>query len=269
MTEENDLKEIEDALRTRRLDVKRVADTFNVSQGTGIMAHKANIDPRTILDELDDDAEARRRQIAGFASGVKHVLLEPSRSSADEWDFITSAGRLAPAMQVSTFALGVHAASGESPWTIDFVDDLEVAYIIKLDRGLRVLTKAQVEHWGVSDDRITAGARSLLFHKTRDLGFKSLESFTAVRRLHAGDGHDAARCFVVADAFYSDIGPDFRFTIPSPDHFLCVFESTDDSLDELHRATEAVYSEAAYPLSRTLFRFESSKPVAVRGASND
>lgn len=269
MIDTSALSEIEDALRERRLDVERVEDTFNVSQGSGIMAHKAHIDPRPLLEQLSDAAPARRRQIAGYASGIKHVLLEPKRSSAGEWDFVESAGGLIPGIHVSTFTTGVDAASGSPAWTLDFEEDLQIAYIIKLDRGLRVLTTAQVDRWGVSADRITSASRSLLFHKTRNLNFEPFAAFDDVRRLQAGDGHDAARCLVVGDAFYSDIDDAFRFALPSPDHFLCVFDSTPTALKQLKRATTEVYNDVDYPLSKRLFRFETGTPVPLDEAPHD
>ncbi len=269
MSNQSALPELEDALRKRRLDVERVEDTFNVSQGTGIMAHKAHIDPRPFLDELCDTPLERRRQIEAYVSGIKYVLLEPSRSSADEWDFVESAGRLVPELQSSTFGAGVRASADENAWTIDFVDDLEIAYIIKLDRGMRVLTAPQVERWDVSPDRITSASRSLLFHKTRNLDFKPFTAFDDVRRLHSGDGHDATRCLVIADAFYSDISPQFRFSLPSPDHFLCVFDSDPSSLQQLRQATQRVYKKADYPLSSRLFRYQTGTPVPLQEDPHD
>ena len=263
------LRQIEDALRNLRLDVESVEDTFNVQQGTGIMAHRAHLDPRPLLAALSDDPHRRRRQIAGFANGVKHVLLEPVRSSADEWDFVESAGRLVPSLQVSTFAEGVRQAADDSPWTVPFVDDLVFAYFIQLDRGLRALTTSQVERWGVSDDRITSAGRSLLFHKTRNLDFEPFKSYAGVERLHAGDDLDAARCLVVADVFYSDLGPDFCFAIPSTSHFLAVQRATSDNRARLQRAADEVYQDAHIPLSTRLFRFDTGKPIPLENEAHD
>ena len=255
------MDEIEAALTARRLNVERVEDTFNVSKGKGISAHKAHVDPRPLIEELPDDGDKRRRSIAGFARGVQHVLLEPSRSSAGEWDFVESAGGLMPSVEVPAFGLGVEAAAGKPAWLKDFPGDLVVSYFIKLDRGLRVLTEPQVDRWGVSSDRITAGARSILFHNTRNLDFQPVDDSEPVHRLRAGDGYDAARCFVVADAFYSDIDDGFRFAMPSPDHFLCVFDDTEEALGQLSQAARSVYEESDEPLTTQLYRFETSKPV--------
>lgn len=261
MADDSHISEIADALKARRLDVEPVDDGLEVSQGTGIMAHDTRLDPEDFARRLPDDDRARRRQIAGFARGVKHVLLEPSRSDAHEADFVDSAGGLVPTIEIPTFADGVAAAAGEPAWTLDFPDDLIVAYLIELDRGLRVLTAPQVERWGVAEDRITSGARSKLFHETRDLDFQPFRDSQSVHRLHAGDGYDAARCFVVADAFYTEIDDGFRFAMPSPQHFLCVFDDRDQTVKELATAARTTYHEVDAPLSTSVFRFDVSEPV--------
>lgn len=269
MTQTDFLAQLDDALRSVRLEVERVQDTFNVSQGTGIMAHNAHIDPRPLLERLSDDDALRRRQIAAYASGVKHVLLEPSRSKASQWDFVESAGGLIPGVHTTTFELGAEAAADQPPWSVDLIDDLRIVYFIKLDRGIRVLTTSQVERWDVSDDRITSAARSMLFHETRNLDFQPFDDSARVERLHRGDGHDAARFLVVADAFYSEIGAGFRFSIPSPDHLLCIRSADDEAVAELQQKTTEVYDEVDYPLCDRVFRFDSGTPVPIEESSDD
>lgn len=265
MSTEVFLEELDRALREERLDVERVEDTFNVRLGTGIMAQRAHIDPQSLFEELadlgDKDQTLRRRQIAGFASGVKHVLLEPARSPGRQWDFIRSAGGLLPTIEVTSFTEGVRQAAGESAWTRDFFDDLRLAYIIRLTRGLRVLTEPQMNDWGVSADRVTAAARSLLFHRTRDLRPQKFESFSKVYRLQGGDGHDAARCLVIADAFFTEIDDSFRFTIPTPNHLLFTYHDDPASISELRTATDEVLSENTHILTGQIFRVQSGKPM--------
>ncbi len=261
MMDEATLNQIDEALRERNLSVVRVEDTFNVSQGEGIMAQKAHLDPKPFMAQLSENDGTRRREIAGYVRGVKHVLLEPRHSKAGEWNFVGTVGRLMPALEVSTFADGVDAVSEEPAWTLDFCGDLRWVYLIHLDRGIRVLTAPQVERWGVTEDRITAGARSLLFHKTRNITPRKIENREYVHRLHGGDGHDAARALVVADAYYTDIDSGFRFALPSPDHFIFVRNADEESLQELRAVTDEILSETGSPLSGDIFRFETGKPV--------
>ncbi len=258
------LDELQTTLNARKLNVERVNQTFNTSQGKGVMA---NIDPSALAGVMPDDEAARSRHLQAYAAGVKHVLLEHSRSTADQWSFVDTAGRLLPVIMPSPYLLGVEAAAGHPPWTQPFVDDLHFAYLIRLDRGLRVLTTNQTQRWGVSDDRISSAARSLLFHRTRDLSFQPLEDSLPVHRLKGGDGHDAARCQVVADAFYTRVDSDFRFALPSPNHFLCVFQSS--STPSLQKACDSVYVSADIPLTSRLFRFETGTPTPIEESDHE
>ena len=257
------LYEISEALAAQRLGVERVEDTFNVSQGTGISAHKAHIDPLPFVESLSAAADSRRRQIHGFASGIKHVLLEPKRSRANQWSFVDSAGRLVPTVQSRDFVSGVGQAAESPAWALPFVDDLFFVYLLELDMGLRVVTEDQVEFWGVSQDRITSAARSLLYHKSRNLKFKPFDDDPLVHRMKAGDGLDAARCLVVGDLFYTEIGDGFRFSLPSPDHFLCTFDAAPESIQALQKKTNAVCEDQDYYLTNQIFRFDVGKPVPV------
>lgn len=258
-----------DQLQNYRLDVSRVADTLNVSHGTGLMSHKANLDLTTLFKRLENTPEAQQnRLIAGYASGVLHVLLEPARSRARDWTFIESTGGITPNIEVDTFALGAEAASGEPAFVLPLSDapdnDLVIAYIIHLNRGLRVLSIPQKTDWAVSQDRITSAARSLLFHKTREAKPKPFDpEFPAVMAIETGDGYDAARCLVFADAFYHDVTPACRFAMPTQNAFLFTLTCTPDDLEQLQQATQKAFSEATYPLSTQLYQFVSSKPVPI------
>ncbi|MFU8802724.1 MAG: hypothetical protein ACNA8W_02845 [Bradymonadaceae bacterium] len=259
---EQTLAALADDLRSRRVDVQPVGQTLNVAQGQGLMAHKANIDPVALVERLEaTPAAGHRRLIAGFASGVKHVLMEPSRSRAADWTFVESTGGLVPNLEVDTFILGAEAASGESPWVLPFADDIVVAYLIELDRGLRVLTASQTKRWGVTRDRITSAARSILFHKTRTATPEPHEDFQLVQVIQVGDEYDAVRALVIADAFYSDIDESFRFSLPAQDLFYFVPSDSPDHLQALRQATDQTFTAATYPLSSRLFRFELGRPT--------
>ena len=266
---DNILSELEDAFNKQRLESDRVEETFNIRRSQAGSTRKAHVDPKPLVDNLPDDDRARRRRLLGYARGIKHVLMEPERSDADSWGFVESAGGLLPSIEIPTFVDGVEAAADKPAWTVDFPGDVVVCYFIQLDRGLRVLTEAQVEQWGVSDDRITAGARSILFHKTRNLDFVTFDDFDGVHRLRAGDGYDASRCFVVSDVFYSELDQGFRFALPSPDHFLCVFDDSPEMIDELSRAAISTYREADIPLTPHLFEFDVSSPVISKELSDE
>jgi hypothetical protein len=262
MTSETYLERLSDKLAGRNVSVEETAGTLNVAVGRGITASKANIDPTDLFERLEGLDEAEQdRLIAGYASGVKHVLLEPKRSDAAEWEYEKTAGRLMPSVEVHTFTLGAAAASGDEAWTKEYHEDLILAYLVELDLGMRVLTESQVERWGVTSDRVTAAGRSLLFHKSRNMKSKKLDDYPVVERFSVGDEYDATRGLVVADVFFSEFGDDFRFATPTKDDFLFVRDGDGASIEALCAATDARFDDADYPISRSIYTFELGKPV--------
>lgn len=265
-------------LQNFRLHVERIADTLNVSHGEGLMAHKANLDLTSLFEHLQNtptgpDQQAQQdRLIAGYASGVLHVLLEPARSRARDWTFIESTGGITPNIEVNTFALGAEAASGEPAFVLPLNDapdnDLVIAYIIHLNRGLRVLSIPQKSDWAVSQDRITSAARSLLYHKTRETRPRPYDDkFPSVMALETGDGYDAARALVFADAFYHDVTDATRFALPSQNTFLFTHTNTPEARAQLEQATAHAFAQADYPLSPQIFQFTSGKPTPAGSPS--
>jgi hypothetical protein len=253
---------LEARLADRRLEVDRVENTLNVKAGSGITAAKTNIDPAPLWAVLEDsDPSGHERLIEGYVSGVKHVLLEPKRSKASQWDYVQSAGRLLPNVEVHTFLLGAEAAAGEPPWTLDFHEDLVIAYLVDLDMGMRVLTESQVERWSASSERITAASRSMLFHKSRNLTPELLGDFEGVEKINAGDSYDAMRSIVVADVFFSEFDDSYRFSMPTQHALLFVRGHDDEQLEQLRAATDAHFDNATYPLSRSIYGFEVGRPV--------
>lgn len=258
------MQSLEAKLEAMRVDVSRTDDGLEAQAGQGITAASARIDPASLFDRLDEVDEAgAERLIAGYASGVKQVLLEPKRSDAAEWDFEESAGRLISTIEVDTFRLGAAAAAGEDPWTAGFFEDLVVAYMIDLDVGMRVLTQAQFDRWAVTTDRVRAAARSMLYHKSRNAKPAPVEEFEGVEELRVGDGFDAMRAIVVRDLFFSEFDDDYRFAIPTQDAFLFVRGDAEDQVDALREAADARYDEADYPLTRSIYGFEVGKPTLV------
>ena len=242
-----------DKLRELRLEVQQVGQTLNVSQGAGLTAHKANIDPQP---QAPRDPE---RWAAGYAHGVKCVLLEPVRSRARQWSFVESAGSVLPTVEATSFVDGVRDAGGEEPWYEPLPDDLVFAWTMRLDHGMRVVTQRQFEDWGVSRDRVVAAARSLLFHQTREASWLSGDWTEDVRAIRVGDGHDAARILVVEDVFYSDVDASWRFAFPEPDLLLAV--DTPDSIHALRAVARRRYEAAPYPLSPSVWRMERGRPI--------
>lgn len=250
------LTPIADKLRALRLEVEEVGGTLNVVQGSGLMAHRVNVDPSP---PRDLDESELRRWAAGYANAVKTVLLEPVRSKARHWSFVESTGSILPTIEARSFVEGVRDATGEDAWYEELPDDLVLAWTMRLDRGMRVVTRPQFEDWGVSRDRVVAAARSLLFHNTRESRWVEGDWPEPVRAIRVGDGYDAARILVVEDVFFSDVDKNWRFAMPEQDLLLAV--ASPDAADVLRSTAQARFEEAAYPLSPAVWRIQSGRPL--------
>lgn len=259
------IQKVISSLESRKLDVSEVAGSLNLSKGRGPMAVKTNIDPGGFLQKLEEkglDELGVDRACAGFASGVNTVMLEPKRSKAREWSFEKSAGRIFPRVETWSYVDGVQAATGGDPAFYEpFVEDLVLAYIVRLDMGLRPLTRGQFDDWSATRDRVTSAGRSMLFHETRNVNWKDADGYPGVQQLNRGDGLDAGRCTVFADAFFTKVDDDFRLSIPDPHHMFFVENSEPASIAALKEATIATWRDSDYPLTTTVFSIESGRPV--------
>lgn len=253
-------------LEAARVEVSRVADTLNVKYGQGLIAHKANLALDGLMARLaDTPPEARDRLIAGFVSGVCAVLAEPLNSKAAGWEFRQAAARMMLNVEVDTFALGAEAA-GERPWVMALEGDLVMVVVLQLDRGLRVVSQAQVEAWGTTRDRLAVAARSMLFHRTREVAQREpVEGYPGVQRVKVGDGWDAARCVVIPDLFFSEIDEaKYRFIMPHQDVLYFTEEDgTGAPTASLSALAAAEYSAAKYPISDALFKLVRHTPTRV------
>jgi hypothetical protein len=263
MSQDSLVKKLEDALVARKIDVNNVAGTFNVKQGTGPLAVKANIDPGPFVEKLAEaPPEQQDRLAAGWASGVKTVLLEPKRSKASGWTFEQTAGRIFPSMEVWSYVDGVRAATdGDDPFVVEFPPDLVIAYKVRLDMGIRPLTMSQFDGWSATRDRVTSAGRSMLFHETRNVPWREVDDFEGVFKLSRGDGFDAARALVFEDAFFGEVDKKYRFALPTSDLFYFVKSDDAASIAQLKEATIAAWSDADYPLSTLVFSFVQGRPT--------
>jgi len=261
---ENLEQTLEESLREERLEVETVGGTLNLSRGSGAMEAKANVDPRPFLEEIDGlEKPDRRRRLAGYVRGIRHVLLEPADSDADQWAFKTAAGTLAMSLEVDSFVDGVEAAAGSPAWFDELDRDLVYVYLLELDMGMRIVTRDQFDRWEASRDRVVEGARSMLYHKAQTESPVELSDHPAVEQLRVGDGFDAARCLVLDDLLWGELDASSRLAMPTPDDLYFVREGTDEHVEALRRATRTRFERADYPLSQAIFRFERGEPVRM------
>ena len=240
---------------------ERVADSVNLVRGEGPTAHRVNVDLGTFQDALpDEDVEIAIRR---YADGIVAVMMEPGRSIAASWDFARTVARVSPRIVPRAFLSGAAAAlGGDQAFSVPFHDELSMVVIVELDRGSRILTRSQVNAWGATDDRVVAAARSLLFHRTHDARWAQ-RGDGPVYELSTVDDERAVCSTVFADVFYSELKPSARFGIPARDTLLFVLEDTSDNLEALKVEVDRALRHADFPLTRSLFGFESGLPIPV------
>lgn len=254
------IERVERRLEGARLDVERAGDTLNIRRGSGSNASKVNVDPVPFVESDDANSE---RGLAGYVSGIKHVLLEPPESDASDWSFTRAAGRLAAALEARSFIEGVRAAAGSPAWAVPLDEELVFVFLLELDTGIRVLTRRQFEEWTETSDRVVQAARSMLYHKARRSSAESLDGFDQVEQLRVGDGYDAARSLVLDDLFFGEFDESSRLGMPTRDDLFFVRDGTRDGVSELEEAIRNRHDAADYPLTTKLYRLERGEPVAV------
>ncbi len=251
-----------DALKEQNLDVQPLPNgTLQATSGRGPSKRTTPLDLSALERFVVDHPDAgHKRAAAGFAAGVAAVHDEPVRSKADQWGFVECAGRLSPSLQYQTFEHGHVAACGHRPWLLDFSDDLRVAYSIELDRGRRTLTRPQYEGWNVTEDRITAASRSLLFYKTaQDAMHGKFEPHppSGGQFYSLADGYDAARALIIQDLDYQRARRGIIFAVPHQD-ILLLRNTTDDNqaLAQFTQAVQEAFDASQYPLTTQLYTYD-------------
>lgn len=262
---ETHIEAITAALRSKKVTIDRIGDTLNARMGMGRMATKANLDLEPILSKLEDaDATTHAHHIAAFTSGALAVLSEPAYSRAHEWTYEQTAGRMMLNIEGVAFVLGVSAAAADEPWFEPLDDELIVVTYIELDRGYRVVTRAQLDAWGATSDRIFSAGRSMLYHKSREVRLVALDGSPQVTKVSRGDGYDSARALVLPEVFYIEIDePRFRFAIPNQDTLLYIQGEDEAALEALEVAAAAEFHRADYPLSSSVYSLEPGRPPRV------
>jgi hypothetical protein len=194
---------------------------------------------------------------SGFAAGAALARSEPAGHAARGWSFVEAAGRLVPSIQAPSWALGYASVRGEAPWRVPLVEGLEVGYLIELDFGVCALTEAQMRAWGVTADRVTSAARSLLFHKTWAAA-PVKEQFWEVYA-HP-DGHNAARALILADIDYARARAGILFALPEPGALMVIDRGRPpEARARFAQRARQRHKEAAQPLSAEIYTLEGER----------
>jgi len=265
VTDQNWQSELRARLEQAGLQVEsRASDEWQVSRGGDPFKATARLDPEALTDSIiDAPSDDRPAFTAAVVRGVLEVLYEPDDSDGDQWTFDRAAGSILPTLERPGFLAGASDAADGEVWSDEFEDDLSITYRLLLDDGKRVLTADQVDDWGVSPDRVSSAARSLLFHRSRDTSPRHVDDTESVETLDIDDGHDAARLIVLEDLMFGEFDDSSRIAVPTPDTLLFIRRGDEASIDELKRVVRQRFEASGEPLTRRLFQFRTSQPQAV------
>lgn len=251
-----------EALEAKKVTVEPIADSLNLKLGRGLRAKKANIDVQPFVASLPnrDDIETH---LKAYIEGVYRALEEPTNHRSKTWSYEQSAGLMMPELQHITFAEGFEAVNSTPPWFQQLDDTIMLTTAMVIDQGIKTVSKAQVDQWGATDDRMYSAARSMLFHKTRDYT-DDIKNQDHVYSMRVGDGFDASRCMVIADILFTELNEfTMAFGLPHQDILYYVTERQDDKLSALRQATQQAYDDAKYPLSTHLYKLEKGRPARL------
>ncbi len=244
------------ALETFRLVVDTVDDGVRVTHGKGPRARRAVIAPGAMQG-------AGKADCVAYAAGIKAALARPLLTAVADWEFTEVAGRLVPTVERAQFREGFLDGGGGEPWEQAFAgagSELRVHYYVELDQGHQLLTAAQVQAWGVTDDRVTSAARSLLYHKT--MQGEPDKHDTGADWYHLGDGYDAARALALPDLDYPRARKGVVCGAPTPYDLLVIdLEGLDRAA--FRNAVGAMFRASDHPLSDQLYVWRDAQTFEV------
>lgn len=256
--------QLTEALERHKINVKdQQANTLLLVQGTGVRAQEVQVALKPLHDALAGVDSARHAdKLDAYAEGLKAGLVAPLRPEVmAQWTYEQLAGKMFLAAHDKLWALGVEAVTGHQPWQLPLDETTALTVMLELERGQRALTQDLVERWQVTQDRIYSAARSMLFHRTRDLRPKANWSgHQGVFSISNKDGFDAARATVLCDVLFTELD-EFKvlFALPTPDLLLFVEDRSPEHQQRLQAAARQAFTESASPLSDALYHISRNR----------
>lgn len=231
--------------------------------GSGLQRRSARLETGPVLTALTA-MTPRAATAAGhaWARGVAGVLCEPARSRGAEMSWRDATSRVLPRLELPMFDVGVRDAGGDAPFAGAGLGPFVVRYVLELDVGQRVVTKAQVDSWGVHPERVEKAAVSLLFHRTRFGDLAPTADHADVDAFDVGDGLDAARLTILDAWDYPRCRAGARVAAPTPGTLLVSRSLTEPDADAFAALVAARHADADEPLSDAVLRFVDGTLVA-------
>ncbi len=250
------LEALEALLETHAFQLERSAEGAALVEGEGVY----------VVLPLAEMADAHKESgvdvvswASSFVEGVAAVL---DASPADEeLTFAEAAAVLVPRLEGAGFSAGVRAAGGERVYMRPWADSLRITYWLTLDLGPRLVTASEVERWGVSDDRMSSAARSLLYHRTEEAAATVKDEVSCYA---IGDGYDTGRVMVLEDLQWGRFDGALLLGVPSTGRL--VFRAATDRAEDVaafRAMVEADYDAATRPLALGVFRLERGRVMAL------
>lgn len=209
------------------------------------------------LHEAYRHAQAFPDAFSRMVARLLHDVREVGLDHVDDIDFASAAPMLLPQVRNRQW-LQEQGCFGDSGLAYTALgDDLATVYV--LDGGICMVfvCRAHLQRWR----KTVAEVHNLAVANLRRLGDAGLEQAAARGenvRLHSGDGFDAARVLLLADA------PGLLVAIPDRDTLWVGPEQTQD-LAQLMATTEAIAETAAHPVSSAVYRLKDGRLEPVPG----
>lgn len=208
----------------------------------------------------DPDLQSMTTTRGSALRGLLALLQAPRAHGLENEAFTDVAGRLVVTIEGPGFSAGHALLGGDEPWVRPFGDGLVLAYAVEMDQGYVTLTRAQVERWGVSGERIEKAALSALFYRT---GFGEPEDVSdapGVTTYRLGDGFDAARALVLEMIDYPRARKGMVLSLPTAETLLFA-DDEPAHRDALRTCTRRCLESAEAPLSRAIFQIREGRLV--------
>jgi uncharacterized protein YtpQ (UPF0354 family) len=137
-----------------------------------------------------------------------------------------------------------------------FLADLAVCYVIDEPAAMTFVTQAHLRHWGQTLERIDELALANLRRSLRDDPSPATPNGIALQS--RGDGYDATRLLLQADAMDPDLAPAMCFAVPQRDALWMAPATDTRSLNELMARVREEHRQSEHPVSSQLFRLTAA-----------
>ncbi len=225
----------------------------SVEAGLGMRKRRVDVPTDELTAWIEQSPDALRLGAVSFFRGIAAVVLAPRRGRREQtMGFREAAARMVPSLEGPLFEAGAIAAGAEGPFVTAAFAELNLAYWIELDNGRTPVTHAELERWGVSSDHAQKAALSLAFHRVHEAPPLRETEITGAKRLHYGDGCDAARALLLEQLFFPGKRSSLLFAVPDSETLLTLGD--EGEVEAFGDLVGRLFAQSSCPLTNQLFR---------------